>query len=240
MQYLRWLRKRREVLDFTGGMRHLQFDITHLCNRYCPLCDHRIKYSDYTYLTKEDYERIVGCIEDRGDILEVHLGGGEPLCHPHFDWLVARIREDFTNARVMLSTNGRLLPKLGEETFALLDGVTISHYQGWNDEVVAAYGEREGVRVLPRPTGCFWDPYRDPDLDEKTAKRVRARCYHDIRIVGTRLYGCRIAEPAERYYKTEPVHVEFGPNWKEDWRNLPTWKACQHCFRSIDWPWLKE
>ncbi|MFX0095618.1 MAG: hypothetical protein ACFFBD_28025, partial [Candidatus Hodarchaeota archaeon] len=59
-------------------------------------------------------------------------------------------------------------------------------------------------------------------------------CFYQIRIVGTRLYNCCMAEGIERYYNTESVHVTFDENWKEKLLKIPTWKACQHCFQAGD------
>ena len=214
------------------ALQNIELEITHRCNKMCELCDHRIRTSSYDHLTRAQYKYIVSCIEQPEEMHSVLLTGGEPLCHPDFKWLAKAITRDFKNARLKLQTNGKLLSEVDE---GLLDNfyIILSEYPGFNDDIVQEYLNYDGVRVI-RFHG-FWDPYRDPNLDEETAKEIRARCIYQVRLVGTRIYGCCLSEGIERYYQTEPVHVEFSRNWQEDWQNLPTWKACQHCFRAIDW-----
>lgn len=213
--------------------RELQLEITHLCNKRCLLCDHRIRYSNYKFLKKEQYKYIASCCEP-ADFHTVQFIGGEPLCHPHFEWLVDQVTHDFGDKRIRMITNGRFLHRVSERVLDRLE-LSISHYPGFNDDIVERFRGRE--YVLIRPAKEFWNPYRDPNLTEEVAKRVRA--YHnpkgDIRVVGTKLYGCMLAEPTERFYHTDPVHVQFTKSWREDWLTLPTWKACQHCFAAIDY-----
>jgi len=225
--------ERPPICDDTGGMTYLQFEITHICNRNCELCDHRIRYSDYKYLTKEEYKYLVSCVGDCESIRKILLIGGEPLCHPDFEWLVREIFKDFPNAKVRVQTNAKLIPRLPKDLIAKLI-FRATKYDGFNDEVWEEYGKAKNFEWLIN--GPMWNPYRDPDLPEEAAKYIHKKCgsARDIRIVGTNMYGCCIAEGIERYYKTEPVHVIFDKNWKENFWKLPTWKACQHCFKAID------
>ena len=210
--------------------RNLQFEITHLCNKRCLLCDHRIRSSGYEYLTKEQYRYLVSCIEP-DDFDSINFRGGEPLCYPHFNWLVDQVSEDFGEIPIQIITNGLLLPRLSDHIRRRLS-IWISPYAGFNDDIVAQF---KHDNVFVRERKIFWNPYRDPDLSDDIAKRVETICHKhgDVRIVGTKLYNCCMAEPTERYYHTDPVHVEFTKNWREDWLSLPTWKACQHCFNAI-------
>lgn len=213
--------------------RELQLEITHLCNKRCLLCDHRIRHSNYKFLTKEQYRYLVSCIEP-GSFSSVQFIGGEPLCHPHFEWLVEQVDRDFGGGQIRMITNGLFLPRLSLHALNRMR-ISISTYPGFNDDIVAEYEPRENILV--RPWKSFWNPYRDPNLTDDVAKQVRA-AHHpdgDVRVVGTRLYGCMHAEPTERYYHTDPVHVEFTENWREDWLALPTWKACQHCFAAMQY-----
>jgi len=233
LDFLQCVEKREKtpMHDYTDGMTHLQFEITHICNHNCELCDHRIRYSDYKYLTKDEYQYIVSCIGDTRDIKKILLIGGEPLCHPDFEWLAREIFNDFPNARIVVQTNAKLIPKLPKDLIARLF-FRATRYDGFNDEIWGEYREANNFEWLEN--GPMLDPYRDPDLPEDLAKYMRGRCIYQIRIVGTNMYGCCVAEGIERYYKTEPVHVMFDKNWKENLLKLPTWKACQHCFKAID------
>jgi len=132
---------------------------------------------------------------------------------------------------VTVQTNVKLIPRLPEDLIARLF-FRATKYDGFNDQVWQKYEKAENFEWLTN--GPMWDPYRDPQLPEEAAKYIHKRCVRQIRIVGTKMYGCCIAEGIERYYKTEPVHVIFDKNWKENFWKLPTWKACAHCFKAID------
>jgi hypothetical protein len=212
----------------------IQFEITHYCNKTCPLCDHRIQYSDYPGMTRAQYRYVVSCL-DPARFVSVNILGGEPLVHPGFVWFAERVLADFRHARVHILTNGRLMPRYRSrhpKLFGQLRWV-VQEYPGFNDNVLAELAGLQNVHV--RGYRPFWDPYRDPDLDEALARKIRAQCIHQVRIIGDRLYNCCLAESIERYYHTESVHVTMSPNWREDWIRLETWKACQHCFRAADW-----
>ncbi len=220
----------------------LCFEITHRCNKGCELCDHRIATSGYAGLGLEQYRELISRVGDRRSIRTVRLIGGEPLCHPDFDGMVRETRRSFPTAELIVETNGKLLPDLDPATYAQVHRFRLTAYPGWNDEVVACYGAREEVfvkqRILERG---FVDPYRDPDLSVDAARQARQRCLASdpylsfpVRVVGTRLYGCCMAEPIERSHRTPPLHVEFDSSWREQHARLPTWRACQHCYKVID------
>lgn len=224
------------------GSRHLQLEITHLCNKNCPLCDHRIRYSDYKYLTREEYSYLASCIRVK-DFDLLTLTGGEPLCHPHFEELVGQITKDFEGLPIQICTNGLLLPQLSNSVLERLY-VVISHYPGFNDDIVAEFESLDKVTI--KEFVDFWNPYRDPRLSQDEAKWVYSTIcsMRHVRVVGTKLYSCCLAEGIERYYDTDSVHVEFSVNWREDWLALPTWKVCQHCFKVFDFAedglWIGE
>lgn len=213
----------------------LEMEITHRCNKNCELCDHRIATSPYDYLTWRQFGAIVKAAG--GDFDRVLLIGGEPLVHPFFQSLAWEALERWDRVRV--ATNGKLLPRLAYHEPVLFDALlwTVQQYPGWNDETVIELGYLPNVKV--RPYREFWNPYVDPKLDEETARQVAEECLHQVRLVGTKLYRCCLSEGVERYYQTEPVHVEFSKGWHQDWEALPVWKACQHCFRAWDTIWPK-
>ena len=128
-------------------------------------------------------------------------------------------------------SNGALLDTVATD---LMESVhwEVTEYPGFNDVQVRRYGGRENVKI--KHARAFWNPYRDPNLDEATARAVRVKCLHQARVLGRRLYGCCLSEGIERYYKTDVCHVEFDRSW-QNLERIPTWRACQHCFRAIDW-----
>ena len=213
----------------------LQFEITHSCNQNCPLCDHRIASSQYAGMTQAQYHRVVACLDTNRFEL-VDLIGGEPLTHPEFHWLAEQMLADFGQAKVRVRTNGKWVLRFQEEYPALAARLywIVQAYPGFNDDILPWLPDLLPYVHVRKPVK-FHDPYRDPNLNEALAQVIRSRCIFQIRIIGDRLYNCCLAEGIERYYHTEPVHAVMSQNWREDWARLETWRACQHCFRAVDW-----
>ena len=208
----------------------LELEITHRCNKHCEACSHRISTSAFDYLTLEEYRYLSCCIQNRSMIDGLRILGGEPLMHPQFEELMHLILSDFLGRDIKVWTNGKLLDSLPVGLRAKLSYL-LSIYPGWNDEAVAKYGKQKNVRLVP--CGNFWDPRADPNLSEADAKNSWSKCStRMVRVVGLNLFGCCLADGVERTFLSEPVHVKFSRTWYEDWNNLRTWKACQHCFRA--------
>lgn len=206
----------------------LELEITHRCNKNCTACSHRIGSSGFDDLTWYEYNLIHLYIL-KSKIDSVRIGGGEPLLHLFFQELIVKLREDYSkNIRVW--TNGLLLDTIPIGLFQKLQ-FRLSVYPGWNDEVVEKYGKYDNVTLMQ--CGEFWDPDKDPNLNEEQAKDAFSKCEtKGLRIIGKKLFGCCLADGVERKFLKEPVHKEISENWEEDWKNLETWKACQHCFRA--------
>lgn len=208
-----------------------EFEITHLCDKMCKNCSHRISTSDFKFVTQKEMYDILKCFKPE-DIKDILIIGGEPLCHPNLDEILNMIKLKFKRVprnRRVISTNGRLLPYVNHDTF--FDWTwRISEYPGWNDEVIQKFSKVKNVRISR--WGGWWDINIDPNLSVKKAMAVEKKCFHQVRIVGKNLYRCCLSEGVEREFLNSSVHVEMSPNWKKDWRNLPVWKACQHCFKA--------
>jgi len=225
-------------VDRLHNFTRLEFEVTHRCNKNCKLCSHRVSTSDYDYLTRTDYEYIVSCIEDKNRINSIYIIGGEPLMHPEIEWLIERMKKDFSGAMISLSTNGKLLPSVSKEFIENVFEFGITSYPGFNDEIIQEYltSDKYGRKMYHSGWGGkFYDISKDPNLNEKEAKEIREICHKNTRLFGTKMYGCCLSEAVERMYKTDPVHIQFDKDWKTKWYEIQTWKACQRCFRAADY-----
>lgn len=99
-----------------------EVNITKHCNLNCKGCDHFAPLgtaSDcmdfYTY--QRDMQRIVELFGEKAN--EIHILGGEPLLHPEVEKFLQTARAIFPTARICLDTNGTLLPRMGENFWAL-------------------------------------------------------------------------------------------------------------------------
>lgn len=81
--------------------------ITNRCNRGCPWCSACSKVKGGTFLSLERFREL---LPSEG-LFQVQLEGGEPLCHPDF-WSFVEVARAHPNChRLVLCTNGTLLPR---------------------------------------------------------------------------------------------------------------------------------
>jgi len=97
---------------------HLHRIVVHLtdhCNLNCRGCSHfsnlaKPAFADPAQLDRE-FERLAALFE----VTEIYLLGGEPLLHPDVDAFLRSARRHFPHTKLILLTNGILLPKMGPE-----------------------------------------------------------------------------------------------------------------------------
>ena len=90
------------------GLRKAYLEITNVCNLNCSFCAGTRRASGF--LTPEQFRRLAGRIRPHTEFLYLHLMG-EPLLHPQLEELLSIADE--LNFRIMLTTNGTLLPSRG-------------------------------------------------------------------------------------------------------------------------------
>lgn len=206
----------------------VSLEITHFCNKNCDLCSHRISGSNYQFLTETQYTLIVKNLQGFS-ISQIELTGGEPLTHPYFNRLVINLKKDFPSARLVLFTNGKKLLELSKEERERFSRIYIPWYQGFNDLEIDRVVKEKNIFIKNRP--MFSDPFIDPQLSAKAAIKVYKNCSMKFfRFVGTKIYSCCLAEGIERTYDSGCVHVEVQPDFIRELKNIPTYRACMHCF----------
>jgi len=128
------------------------FGASHACNLACGFCSRDAARP--SLWTVDEAFTLLRDLCDAG-VLEVSLGGGEPLAWPGFDALVTRLAAQ-TALAVHVTTNGRLLTAA---RLAAWDGavrqVRLSVYDGepWRERaaLLARRGQRFGANVLVTP-----------------------------------------------------------------------------------------
>jgi MoaA/NifB/PqqE/SkfB family radical SAM enzyme len=100
---------RTTPLDHPGPERphRVYVALTNHCNRSCPWCSTCSSPKGGTWLSLEDYERSF----PESGVFEVQLEGGEPTIHPRFDDFVRIAREHPRCSRLVVCTNGVVLPR---------------------------------------------------------------------------------------------------------------------------------
>jgi organic radical activating enzyme len=217
--------------DWRYGFRAIYWDITHRCNKICPLCAVRVQQSADYSLTWADYQYVQRCIGNPKEITSFLFNGGEPLLHPHFTELVRSFWRDYPNAELVVRSNGHLLRGISPEIFEGCRWL-VTHYEGWNDWLLEWAKDKANIEIaVVRPYG-----HDDPDVSgnfpEWRARELRDRCWHMVALTGKEMYACGLGEPTETAMMTECVHMSFDKNWRENWFKVSdmTWKACQVCY----------
>jgi hypothetical protein len=113
----RW---RRYALRAKPRLHRIVVHLTDHCNLNCKGCSHfsnlaEPAFADPVKLDAE-FERIAKLVE----VTEIYLLGGEPLLHPQLEAFLRSARARFPETRLVLLTNGILLPQMGESFWRTL------------------------------------------------------------------------------------------------------------------------
>lgn len=111
-----WLEYRwRRVLRRPPRLHRVVIHLTDHCNLNCKGCSH---FSNLAAPAFADPDRLDAELERLAalfEVTEVYLLGGEPLLHPELETLLRSARRRLPRAKLILLTNGILLPKMGPE-----------------------------------------------------------------------------------------------------------------------------
>ncbi len=150
--------------------------------------------------------------------------------HPQFKELMNRIFNDFISSRIILITNGKLLPKLNKCDRNRFDRIYITWYKGFNEEEIKEVINEDNV-FINRDNFIKIDDSKK--LKDAQAKKIFKYCSQKIyRFIGTRLYICCNAESIERMLLKYKIHVDIleDNNWQNTIKNNSHYKACRYCI----------
>lgn len=177
-------------------------EITNICNMHCSFC-HGHRRSPRR-MTEAEFQRVLQQLEGKTDYIYYHLMG-EPLTHPDLPVFLHMAAEK--GLRSIITTNGTLLRKRGEEILAAgLHKVSVSLHsfeeadeQGFEDylEQVAAFADfagEAGVLVSLR----LWNRGHDGGRND-----------HALAFLRRRLAG-EWTENSKGYRIRNKLYLEFG------------------------------
>jgi len=107
-----------------------QTDIVGQCNLACRDCDHISPIAQHRYADPESLHRDFSILAKVYQPRLVQLLGGEPLLHPRIVPVIQAVRASGISDRVMVITNGLLLPHMQDAFWENLDDLEISIYPG--------------------------------------------------------------------------------------------------------------
>lgn len=91
---------------YEGRPHRYYFAITTDCNRACPWCSTYSRPGKKTYLSREKF---IDLLPKEG-LFEIQFEGGEPTLHPDLLWMVQQSHRTRRCHRIVLCTNGVLIP----------------------------------------------------------------------------------------------------------------------------------
>ena len=113
-----------------SGRTYLRLSITDRCDWRCRYCRPELGVSEAKrFAVADDAEllELVRLVHEETGIYKLRLSGGEPLLYPRVAELTERLRRVLPDARLVLTTNGRLLADVvGALSEAGVDGVNVS------------------------------------------------------------------------------------------------------------------
>ena len=108
-------RRYRWVRPYT--LLRFEVQVAEHCNIHCKDCDHYAPLAGEEFLDVAQYERDCARLSELFDseVKFVHLLGGEPLLNPRLPEIIRITREAFRVGKIMVVTNGLLLPSMGDD-----------------------------------------------------------------------------------------------------------------------------
>lgn len=98
-----------ENLGVYAVLKKAYLEITNICNLSCSFCPGTKR--EKRFMSSEDFRFLAGRLRPHTDYLYLHLMG-EPLLHPELEAILSSAGE--LGFKLMITTNGTLLPKRGE------------------------------------------------------------------------------------------------------------------------------
>ncbi len=189
-------------------------EITNTCNKNCSFC-HKTTRAP-RQMSLGEFARVVGNLHGITEYLYFHLLG-EPLTHPYLPTFI-----EYANAsgfKVAITTNGTLLPKLGDALIACGTykvNISLHSFEGEDAEEHKRYindcldfadrASRAGVLCVLR----LWNRLPEGDTDKSSVDSANALTHRIMldRFGDDWTYGARGARIRER------LHVEYADRFE--------------------------
>ncbi|MFF4601517.1 radical SAM protein [Streptomyces sp. NPDC001339] len=107
-----------------------ELNVAHHCNLGCASCSHLSPVFKRSFIEPDTAQRDLHLLARSFRAQFVKVLGGEPLLHRELVPILRSVRTSGIAPRIIVCTNGVLLPRMGEEFWAAVDEVEISVYPG--------------------------------------------------------------------------------------------------------------
>jgi len=124
---------------------HLDLNICTHCNNRCVACSHASPFTKAYHMKASTLERDLAAIKPFMFFHRLQLVGGEPLLHPNITDMLYAARLSGVGREVMIITNGKLLPKMSDVFWGLVQLLQISVYPGL-DPAILPFAQEQGKK----------------------------------------------------------------------------------------------
>ena len=244
---------------------YLEFHAADNCNLNCKGCTHfsnivKGNHFPNLRLLKSDLRRLAELFEN---IEYIRILGGEPFLNPDIGLIIKAVRDNFPYSKIIIVTNGILLPNLKKEIFSTIRDanaqVTISMYpplQGniecientlQEERVDYQFGERQNKYEICNKFAKFMIRNGTSDGANEHERCRRKRCTF---LYEGRIYGCAFPALVKFYnsYFDDNLKLDKGIDiyGKENTGDiiykklLEPMEACCYCTDEEEFEWMQK
>lgn len=232
-----------------------ELNVVDHCNLTCVDCNHASPFTPKRFADPEQVFRDFSILSKVFRPKNVKLLGGEPLLHPNFLGILEAVRASGISDRLLLVTNGLLLPRQSEAFWEAISELEISVYPDSRvDEQLLAYCREKASEYSVHLNIFHFDEFRrtfsipgsqDPGLVE--------RIYRSCKI--TKVWGCHVIQegyffkcPQSAYIPqmlglkgdellADGIKIDDYPGFMDDLYHYimsrNPLRSCRHCLDSV-------
>lgn len=150
----------------------LEANVVRHCTNRCSACSHAAPWAEHYTMHSEVLKRDLDLLAPFLHAQEFHIVGGEPLLHPDLEQIVDAVNASPISTLTVVSTNGKLLPQMGEWFWQKIDVLRLSIYANLDPGIpvkAREQCEKNGVRYDEMGMGKFFKQFH-PSLDGASFK----------------------------------------------------------------------
>lgn len=160
---------------------HLDLNIVTHCNNRCVACSHAAPFAEPWFMDLETIEHDFKLLKDLVHFQFTSICGGEPLLHPKLVEIMNLIKSIRIDVNHLITTNGKLLPRMSDDFWNALEYLQISLYPNLDRSIIRLAEEKSrkhrfGLGV--RESNVFFKQFDNvPDGSSFHNCRWKIECY---------------------------------------------------------------
>ncbi len=224
----------------------VELHVSETCNLNCRMCSHFSCIAKPEFLEPAVLERDMKRLAELYDngVYQIKLLGGEPLLNPKLPELCHIVRRHFPDAHLVITTNGTLLPKMGDEFWLACKETRVELLC---TEYPISFDYKE-VEALVRRRGIPYSRVNDEEMTfhhmplDLTGGQDPVQSFRDcdhknyacVSLYHGRLYTCTVAMNARHFEKRFHAGITLSPRDSIDiYEASSAWEIAEFLSRPI-------